>query len=228
MSQGFPQELEIKLALAGPSDLERLAEHLGNPVSDTVQENAFHDTPDGDLAAERWALRLRRERPADATGPERFYLTLKGPARRFRAATQRDEVERELNPGEAEELLNGLISFTDLQGGSPLPRLEGVRLNQMNRTARFTNRRRTFRLALGERQYELELDETTFEDGTIDYELEMELPGDTVPAELVLVQVELESHLTRLEIHFEPQQTGKYSRALERGRIHMKGKAIDP
>ena len=98
----------------------------------------------------------------------------------------------------------------------------------MRRTARFFNRRSSHRLTLGGKPYEVELDETTFEDGTVDHELEMELPADTDPAELVLVQKELESHLTRLGIRFEPQPRGKYSRALVHGDREKKGKAIDP
>lgn len=228
MTQPFPKEVEIKLALAGSSNLKRLAESLGPPESDTVQENTFYDTAEGDLAAGLWALRLRRERPAGEEGPERFTLTLKGPATRIGSAVQRNEVERELNPVEAGKLLDGGITFSDLEHGPPLPVLEGVRLNRMRRTARFFNRRRSHRLTLGGILYEVELDETTFEDGSVDCELEMELPSDTNPAELVLVQKELESHLNRLGIRFEPQTRGKYSRALMHGEQEKKGKAIDP
>jgi inorganic triphosphatase YgiF len=231
MSQAFPKELEIKLALAGSSDLKRLAESLGPPESDTEQENTFYDTEEGDLAAGGWALRLRRERPPDSAGEagsERFYLTLKGPATRIGSAVQRNELERELNRIEARKLLDGTITFTGLELGPPLPALKGVHLNRMRRTARFINRRYSHRLTLGGKRYELELDETTFEDGTVDHELEMELPEETDPAELVLVQKELESHLDRLGIRFKPQPKGKYSRALEHGDQEKKDEAIDP
>lgn len=227
MNGGFPQEVEIKLALAGSGDLDRLAESLGPAESDVLQDNTFYDTPDGALAAQGWALRLRREAPADGAGAERYFVTVKGPATCIGSAMQRNEVEREIDPLAARSLLDGKVTFSDLDGGPPIPALEGVRIFDLVRTARFVNRRRRYRLTLRDKEFQAELDETSFETpGGIltERELEMELPQDTPPTELVLTQMELEAHLTGLGIRYERQPAGKYSRAL----AHSGRKVIDP
>ena len=78
----MPTEVEIKLALAGSEEYQRLLDRLGEAREVIRQHNVFFDGPDGELRRARVTLRLREEKVyrADIDAPHeiRTVLTLKG------------------------------------------------------------------------------------------------------------------------------------------------------
>ena len=55
----MPTEVEIKLALAGPEEHQRLLDRLGEAREVIRQRNVFFDGPDGEIGRARVTLRLR-------------------------------------------------------------------------------------------------------------------------------------------------------------------------
>ncbi|HSM38390.1 MAG TPA: CYTH domain-containing protein, partial [Candidatus Limnocylindrales bacterium] len=87
-------EAELKLSATDDSALDSMAaaERLGparlGPARTVLETDAYLDTPDGRLAAARWACRLR-------TRAERSWISLKGPATHRRGAVlhRRPEID---------------------------------------------------------------------------------------------------------------------------------------
>lgn len=212
------QECEVKLTLDPPAYL-RLLSALEDRVDEVTQRNLFLDTPDRQLSALRWALRLRREDRTDE--PTRLIVTVKGPATRVAGAVQRTEVE-----GPAELALWQRAR----SGGLHLEDITAPPRDQLRRSLDphaplvpvldFENHRTTFRLELGGEERLVELDRTQYPTGEIDHELELEIhaPQSRAPAEAMLeihaVSRALEALLHRHGIQAVPSETGKYSRAL--------------
>lgn len=172
-------EIEIKIAVDSAADHAALARHLGLAMGAPVrQRNHFFDTAGHDLRRARRALRLREEGGL-------FTLAAKGPVEASAgdgALTRRLEIEREIEPALAAEILAGradprsILEVPEWEVG-PLLHLGG-----------FENLRR--RLGPVERdgvRLVFELDETRFGE-RVDFELEVELSEEEATRALPIVQ----------------------------------------
>lgn len=199
------QEIEIKLDLGSFTNYLKFLGFLGQIELEDVHLNGFYDTRKRDLSTQGWALRVRAE---SAIGR----VTAKGMGKHDGMAVMRDEVEEELPRGEVLEVINGHrnpagldcepLRFLTAKFGSlelhPLVKFKTTRLQKSHR--------------IGDYSYTLEVDKTEFTDGSVDYELEVEME-DTAQLDVV------ENHLVRLfgslDIPLERQTESKLARALK-------------
>jgi uncharacterized protein YjbK len=211
-------EREFKLRIPSEEHLRALAARLGGSSAPTVlQVNHFFDTRTHALRAALLALRLREE-------AGRFTLALKGPQLSGPGALAvRPEEERALAAEEARSLLAGRASpLAPLErDGSALARAARARIGAepLVRIGAFENeRQRLGPLAFppGARGAQLvfELDRTRFPDGTIERELELEVPEGAALAE---VERALRELLEELGMPFEaaPSKAERFFRRLE-------------
>lgn len=188
MRQGI--EHEFKLFLPSEAALEAVLARLGAPAGPPeVQTNHFFDTPSRDLRRARLALRLRHEAGTHT-------LTLKGPSLQSDAlSATRPEEELEIAPDQAADVLAGNTSALELlarsAGASPLvARARAASAGAPLRTiGSFVNHRQRvgpleFPPRSGAPALVFELDRTEFPDGSVQRELEVELPADAPAGEI--------------------------------------------
>jgi uncharacterized protein YjbK len=216
------RERELKLSLTA-EEAERLQRHLGGPLRVLLQRNHYLDTPDERLRSRRIGLRLREETLlTDPPAPPRYLLTAKGPSRREEAIRDRPEIEVSLTAAAAGDILRAGIDPAR-SGLAPLRwaarEAAGARVAALGS---IENLRRIYRLAPGAGQppLELELDRTTYPDGSLEYELEVEYPPGEAhpPADADPLAGAIRDLLTSLDIPWRPSPAGKFRRFLERRR----------
>lgn len=203
-------EIEIKLKLESFTDYLKLVGYLGQIESEEHQINGFFDTEDRRLAKGGWALRVRAEN-------KRGLITLKSISTQAGAAVIRQEIEAEISRGTAIDILElrydvlaaTVMPVTYLK--REFPDLTVARLIQ------FCNTRQKKLFRIGDQNYLLEIDKTEYSDGSVDYELEIEL---TDPAQIETVDNHLRRLFQSLGISFERQVESKFARALVRAKIH--------
>jgi len=165
----LPQEIEIKLDLQSEENYNKLIERFGIKVKPTRQENYFFDSANMDLSKNGWALRLRVEENKSS-------LTLKGKAAKSSGGLAiRDEIEV-LIPDETAQkyVINGLkdanIPDEIAQIIRPI-----VNPRDLIQKLYFVNNRYRVNFSGGDIDLLFEIDKTEYADGSIDYELEIEL-----------------------------------------------------
>ena len=212
-------ELEIKVALTGEEYQKILTDAQGDATTMRgciLQKSVIIDTPSGELQKADSMLRLREEtHPDQSVG----FITFKGPSTQVSTAKSRLESEEEFNSSYALSIVLGSSSVDHL---FPMPlrhvfKMLGWRLECKTT---FKNFRTPIPFPVEgivtEKPFVIELDKTTFEDGTVDYELEVEVREvDDVPA----VEAELQRLFDRLGIQFRRQTKGKATRALAHKRV---------
>jgi len=182
-------EVEIKRLLVDDGAAERFVAALRKPVRATQhQVNHVFDTDDGRLARSRHAVRLRVQ-DGDAT------LTAKGPGREVSASTSaRLEAETTVEDELVEDLLAGRIeplcvlrqripddAYADLWRGLD----EARACRPLRADGRFENTRRVVDVTLASGlQLTVEVDETHFPNARVDHEVEIEVPGEELVAEV--------------------------------------------
>ncbi len=203
-------EIEIKLKLESFTDYLKLVGYLGQIESEEQQINGFFDTEDRRLAKGGWALRVRAEN-------KRGLVTLKSIPTQAGAAVIRQEIEADISRGtaiEALELRTDVLSIPVMPIAfvkKEFPDLAVARLIQ------FQNTRQKKLFRIGDHNYLLEIDKTEYNDGSVDYELEVEL---TDPAHIETVDGHLRKLFESLGIVYERQDESKFARALKKARIH--------
>ncbi len=205
-------EREIKLALTEPESA-RIAELLAPPSRVIHQRNHYLDTPHGALRSRGYGLRLREESPGSIS------VTLKGPASTQGALTERSEDEIVIERPEAERILSGQATFASLRLPSPPGIAAACAADPLSCWGVTENERRTFRLRVeassgGGHGLDVELDRTTYPDGSIDCELEAEWPDPEAP----FPEGELRALLARAGAQWRPQEQSKLARLRHRGR----------
>jgi uncharacterized protein YjbK len=214
-----PQEREFKYRIPDERALERLAARLGGPRSvQSLQRNVFFDTPRQDLRARHLALRLRDEEGA-------FSLTLKGPAQGPQAPlASREEEERALGAREAQAILEGALDPLEalLRLGARGPLFECARELVGREPVQICGGFDNERTRLGPLVFPpgstaghvFELDRTRFPDGSLDFELELELAGTEDPGPIAQA---LEALLRELGIAPEtaPSKAARLFRILD-------------
>jgi inorganic triphosphatase YgiF len=217
------EEIELKLAVGGPLDLQAVAAAAvrrgARAQPARRQENRFFDAPDGRLRRADLTLRLRAEEG-------RFQLTAKGPLAPAPdpALHQRAEEEADLGADEARALLSSPAGALDalaraLGHASALVArmrriLEG---GELVHAGAFENERTVVGpLLAGGAQVFLELDRTLFPGGRVDCEVELELPADAVEDGRALLQDLLRD--AGVEGRPAASKAARFFEALERAR----------
>ncbi|MBD3403845.1 CYTH domain-containing protein [candidate division GN15 bacterium] len=202
-------EIEIKLKLDSFADYLKLIGFLGNPDKEVNQLNCFFDSEDHRLMKDGWALRVRAEN-------DRGLITLKGAADSDHDLTVvREEFETIIERSAALAIINLQNDIL----AAPAEPIEFVKHKYpdiaLAKLAQFTNIRQMKNFKIGDYTHVLELDRTEYADGSVDYELEMELDN---PDQSDIVIPSLQKLFASLDIPFQRQDQTKFIRALEKTR----------
>jgi uncharacterized protein YjbK len=199
-------EIEMKIRLASFMDYLKLIGHVGAIDREIHHINAFFDTPDRVLGKAGIALRVRA---TDESGS----ITLKSLQSQSDALAVRREVIAEIPAGEARSLIGG---HSDLMVYDNEP------VNEIRDTfpdisplvlLKFRNTRQVKKYRLADRDLLLEIDKTEFADGSVEYELEIELEHES---HFEHVREGLRRMFNSLAIPFEAETRSKFERALSR------------
>lgn len=208
-SERFTSEIEIKLDLLSFSNYLKLVGFLGRVEDEELHINGFFDTEDRVLSSDGWSLRVRAEE-------ERGLVTLKGPVQEPGMVAVRPELESEIPRAVATHVIELKTDIMTL----PAEPIGYVREKygslEMVRLAHFNNTRQTKDFRIGDYTYTFEIDKIEFSDGSVDYELEVELPDIS---RLEIVEDSLRKLFSSLAIPFEAQQQSKFARAMQHNRI---------
>jgi inorganic triphosphatase YgiF len=209
--QDISHEIEIKLNLGSFTNYLKLIGFLGQVEKEDYQLNAFFDTEDHKLARAGWALRVRAEN-------SRGLVTIKSVATESGSAHIRQEIESEIPRGEA-------IAMIDLH--SDVMKLTALPIDYLKervgdvavaRLVAFENVRQTKLFKIGDHNYLIAVDKTEFNDGSVEYELELELPERS---RIESAESELLRLFSSLGIDFKPQSESKFARALAKAGINI-------
>ncbi len=204
------REIEIKLDLGSFTNYLKLVGFLGQFEREELQVNAFFDTEDRLLAQSGWALRMRAD---DSDG----FVTLKSRTSEHETAAVRQELETVIARADAVEVVNlkrdimaleaATIAYVREQFGDEL---------RLAKLVHFENHRQHKSFRFGDYTYDLEIDTTHFSDGTVEYELEVELPDES---QVVVVNDRLQKMFASLDIPFVRQDQSKFARALAKAEV---------
>lgn len=194
-------EVELKLLL-DEVGYERVLAAWGPPRRRLEQENHYFDTTEGRWASRGVGIRLRRENG-------RWVLTIKSEGRAQGDFVRRREYEREIAVPTADRWLTDGAAFAQAVGeawsGAPDP-ADGPLVPW----ALLSNLR--LELELPGTRLRLELDRSTYPDGSVVHELEVEAPDG---ADLATIQARLRGALEGIGVAYRPSRTSKRAR-LER------------
>ena len=207
----YGQEVELKLRVPSAEALQAIAKAAGGESLGTaLQRNVFFDTPDFALHHARFGLRLRDE-------DGHFTVTAKSPETLSEDGTvaSRGEAETRISSEVAARVAAGDVCPLDLLGAAGPGCAELVALIRERTGARpvqpvggFDNVRQRQRVAIetpsGPVEITLECDATTFPNGEVHHELEIEIPSG-LDAELV--QRSLRSWLQTAEVEAKPSSS---------------------
>ncbi|PCI37109.1 MAG: hypothetical protein COB53_07370 [Elusimicrobia bacterium] len=210
-------EIELKIGLATEADRTLLIKKFGPPKQNISQRNLFLDGENGELRAEKYVLRVRREREFPAAGPvvERVILALKGQNIGKGVLCKREEIENPL--GLSLDELERSPARLLLMASPPISALKErlPALATLKSLGSFDNDRAVIPVALtieGESvAMTWEVDRTVFPGGRVECELEIEL-GDEHGAEAIAKAVE--DILAEAGVKTVAQPRGKFSRFL--------------
>lgn len=203
----LPQEIEINLDLQQEENYNKLIERFGISDQPTRQENYFFDSENMELSKNGWALRLRIE-------DNKSSLTLKGTtAHSSDGLAIRDEIEISIPDETAKK-----YAENGLKGGNipdEIARIIQPIVNPRDLIQRihFVNNRLRVNYSGGDIDLLFEIDRTEFADGSIDFELEIELKDQlSYQKALGAITVFLDS----IQIVMVFQKQSKFARALKR------------
>ena len=202
-------EIEIKLQLESFPDYLKLIGFLGNIEYEDHHLNAFFDSEDRYLSRSGWVFRVRVEN-------ERGLITIKDTGQQTGSAMVRQEIEAEISRSTAMDILNLRmeplsISVTPVEFiRNEFPRVKLAKLIQFN------NVRQRKTCQLGDKDYVFEIDKTEFSDGSVDYEVEIEL---TDIGQIENVENDLRKLFGNLNIPYARQTESKLARALKKAKL---------
>ncbi|MBU8932466.1 MAG: CYTH domain-containing protein [candidate division Zixibacteria bacterium] len=200
------REIEVKLDLESFTNYLKFVGFIGQLDNEVRQVNCFFDTEDGVLSGSGWALRVRTEAQ---TG----LVTLKGDNSGSDKVAIRDEIEASIPFEIAGDVIALKHDILDLDIAPIVYVKEKFGQISLARLVRFENHRQRKEFQLGDHTYTLEVDTTTYSDGSVGYELEVELPDED---RLDGVLNDLRRMFSSLSIPFTHQTTSKFARALKR------------
>jgi uncharacterized protein YjbK len=200
------REIEIKLDLGSFTNYLKLVGFLGHLEDEDRHLNGFFDTEDRQLIRDGWGLRVRAEN-------NRGLITLKGRHSQPGAARIQEEIEAEISRGEAIDILNLTKDVMSLF----IPPIDFIKKKwgdiQVAKLVHFESVRQKKSFRIGDFDYVMEVDKTEFSDGSVDYELELELPEES---HIEIVEDKLRKLFSSLDIPFTLQTESKYERALKK------------
>ncbi len=200
------REIEIKLRLASFADYLKLLGFLGSIDSEHELENCFFDSEDRQLAKAGWAFRVRINNSAGL-------ITVKGLSTPDGLATVRDEIESEISRGEALDIVGLRQDVLGLEGEPVAFIRERFPDIKLARLIDFRTHRKHKTFRMGDCDYCLQIDQTYFCDGSVDYELEVELESTE---QTPVVEDCLRKMFDRLDVVFCQETESKLARALKR------------
>jgi inorganic triphosphatase YgiF len=162
-------EIEIKLDLSNEANYRSILNLKLPETSPIRQENYFFDTPMRSLSAAGWALRIRKE-------GDRTTVTAKGPDRaESEGLAIREEIEEEIDAKQSDLLLMGDIDPFSLptQIADTIVGLCSGR--KLIKIVSFINYRTMIAYEASGSAIDMALDRTEYSDGSVDFELEVEL-----------------------------------------------------
>jgi len=208
-SYDLQKEIEIKLDLGSFTNYLKLLGYLGQIDRELKQTNCFFDTEDYQISKNGWALRIRLE-------SDRGLVTVKGKTISNDKAAIREELEAEISRMDAENVINLNKDVLSM----PIKPIEFVKEkwnpSALSKIVHFENNRQYKEFKVGDCCCIFEIDSTSFADGSVDYELEIELKEES---QVETVYDNLKKLFTSLHIPFENQSQSKYARALKRAKI---------
>lgn len=223
------REIEFKFAVENRQAFNRLLDYLNLPETlldeGITQTNHFFDSDALCLHADHFVIRLRQQ-------GDKNILTIKGESQPDKNAdsilTNRIEEEAELTPETARALLRGSITPRQViemafehQSSSILQLIESAcHEKTLAHIGKFRNVRihlPPVNLSLGDTdtEVEFELDSSTFPDGSVEYELEVEITeySDAVKIESALVSLLGQAGI---EWHSAPSKAKRFFNSLAR------------
>ncbi len=208
-SSELNREIEIKLDLGSFTNYLKLVGFLGQIEQEDRHINGFFDTEDRRLSKKGWALRIRAENT-------RGLVTVKSIPTQEGLAVIRQEIESEIPRGQALEIINLAVDVASIDC-IPIDHVkQHVGSRSLTRLVMFENVRQRKVFKIADYNYLLEIDKTEYNDGSVDYELELEL-SDT--RNLEVIEDKLRKLFHSLDIPFVHQNESKFHRALKKARI---------
>lgn len=203
------KEIEIKLDLGSFTNYLKLLGYLGQIDREIKQINCFFDTEDFQITNDGWALRVRLE-------PDRGLVTVKGKTLKNNKVAVRQELEAEISHSDADKIINLNKDILSLEI-EPIEFIkEKWNPSALSKFVHFENNRKCKELKVGARTSVFEIDSTLYSDGSVDYELEIELKDES---EVEDVYNNLKKLFISLHIPFEFQTQSKFARSLKRAKI---------
>jgi inorganic triphosphatase YgiF len=206
MSAAKDLEIEIKIQLESFTNYLKLIGFLGSIDEEEHQTSAFFDTPDRKLGEKGYGLRVRAE-------SNRGLVTVKSLVSQSDAMAIRHEIESEIDTGRAREVIRGYSDLLEMEVDPVKFITERFSDLSLVKIVQFDNSRQKKKFQIGDYEYILEIDKTEFSDGSVDYELEVELRDQ---GQFEVVVDRLRKMFQSLGIPFEKQTRSKFERALER------------
>lgn len=201
------REKEIKLDLSNEENYLKLLDFFQGSKHERQLENHFFDTEDWALSRSGWALRLREEENS-AT------ITAKGTADKgIEKLTVRPEIEQNIPAEVIPVLVKQGIYLSDLPASLAKileDRIAGKRLTER---LSFTTYRTVARYETDDTGFVFEIDRTLFPDGSVDYELEVELDDmSQFPSAMDAIT----DIFNQVNIEISCQKDSKFARALKK------------
>jgi uncharacterized protein YjbK len=203
------REIEIKLDLGSFTNYLKLVGFLGQIEQEDRHINGFFDTEDHRLSKKGWAFRVRAEN-------SRGLVTVKSIPAQEGLAIVRQEIEAEIPRGQALDIIKltkDVMSIDTLPVGHVKQQIGN---RSLTRLVMFENTRQRKVFKIADHSYLLEIDKTEYNDGSVDYELELEL-SDT--RNLEVIEDQLRRLFQSLDIPFVHQSESKFHRALKKANI---------
>lgn len=197
-------EIELKVAIEDASQFERVVSCLGRCLDRFEQRNVYFDTEDGALRAQKWSLRVRYQ-------SDTAIITLKGQDKGNLDFAIRTELERSVALGKTRELRPSTVAseakYLVAESGMKVP----LNFDGMTPIGAIDNIRHVYRLPGAGEPLLVELDVTTYPDGSVGYEAELEVP-ETADRERAAER--LRKVFERTKVPWTPSRTTKYARFL--------------
>lgn len=202
----LPQEIEIKLDLQKEENYNKLIKRFGLTEKPIRQENYFFDSENMDLSKNGWALRLRVEK-------DKSSLALKGTTTHSsNGLAIRDEIETIIPDETAQKYAENGLRGSNLPDNIIKIIRPIVNINDLSQRLNFANDRYRVNYS-GAIDMLFEIDRTEFFDGSIDYELEVELEDQLYYQKAL---GEISSFLDSVQIVTVFQKQSKFARALKK------------
>ncbi len=198
-------EIEIKLDLSSFANYLKLIGFLGQIDEEIQQRNCYFDTEDRQLSKSDWAFRVRTEN-------DRGLITVKGKTTEPGLAVVRKEIETDISRDDATELIELRRDVMSLDVAPVHFVRDTIGDVSLTRLVQFDNTRQCKMFRIGDYEHQLQIDTTRFANGSVNYELELELSHLD---EVDTVEQGLRRLFLSLDVPFIRQNQTKFARALE-------------